>query len=391
MKKGWTTAPLGQIGEFKRGGSFKKSDFVKEGFPCIHYGQIHTKFGITTSTHLSNISQQIFERCPKAQKGDLIIAITSEDVEGSCKCTVWLGDYDVALGGHIARFRHELNPEYVAYYFMSPQFQLAKEKFTHGFKVVEIKPSDIAKIKISYPDKKEQEQVVAIINSKFSKIDQLRHNSEIALEEAKALYMSTLNNTMMELDTFRNKKIGEIFKTYSGGTPLKSHPEFYLNGNIPWLQSGEINKKYIFSTEKYITDVGLRNSSAKYYPVNTVLVAMYGATAGQVGILKTEATSNQAICGILPDNQFMPEFVYYWFLNIQKKLVALARGGAQPNISQVKIKSMPIPVVPLSVQHDIVDKLNSIETNILKLEDNYNKITSELLLLKQSILREIFD
>ena len=184
---------------------------------------------------------------------------------------------------------------------------------------------------------------------------------------------------------------GEIFKTYSGGTPLKSHPEFYLNGNIPWLQSGEINKKYIFSTEKYITDVGLRNSSAKYYPVNTVLVAMYGATAGQVGILKTEATSNQAICGILPDNQFMPEFVYYWFLNIQKKLVALARGGAQPNISQVKIKSMPIPVVPLSVQHDIVDKLNSIETNILKLEDNYNKITSELLLLKQSILREIFD
>lgn len=391
MKDNWTCKPLGEVGEFKRGGNFKKSDFVKDGCPCIHYGQIHMRFGVKTDSHFTNIPQAIFDKCPKAQKGDLIIAITSEDVEGSCKSTTWLGDYDVALGGHIARFRHNLNPEYVSYYFLSPQFQQAKKEYTHGFKVIEIKPSDIAKIDIPYPSRKEQDKIVSTINIQFSKIDKLKQNAEAALDEAKALYIAELSDIMRTINSYKTRKVGDIFKTYSGGTPLKAHTEYYLNGNIPWLQSGEVNKKYITGTEKYITEEGLQNSSAKYYPINTILVAMYGATAGQVSILKTEATSNQAICGILPNSQFLPEFVYYWFLYIQKKLVSLARGGAQPNISQIKIKSMPIPIVPLSIQCSIIECLNSIETKIQKIEENYKDITYNMLLLKQSILREIFD
>ena len=391
MKDNWTCKPLGEVGEFKRGGNFKKSDFVKDGCPCIHYGQIHMRFGVKADSHFTNIPQAIFDKCPKAQKGDLIIAITSEDVEGSCKSTTWLGDYDVALGGHIARFRHNLNPEYVSYYFLSPQFQQAKKEYTHGFKVIEIKPSDIAKIDIPYPSRKEQDKIVSTINIQFAKIDKLKQNAEAALDEAKALYIAELNDIMRAINSYTTRKVGDIFKTYSGGTPLKAHTEYYLNGNIPWLQSGEVNKKYITGTEKYITEEGLKNSSAKYYPVNTILVAMYGATAGQVSILKTEATSNQAICGILPNSQFLPEFVYYWFLYIQKKLVSLARGGAQPNISQIKIKSMPIPIVPLSIQCSIIEYLNSIETKIQKIEENYKDITYNMLLLKQSILREIFD
>lgn len=391
MKDNWTCKPLGEVGEFKRGGNFKKSDFVKDGCPCIHYGQIHMRFGVKTDSHFTNIPQAIFDKCPKAQKGDLIIAITSEDVEGSCKSTTWLGDYDVALGGHIARFRHNLNPEYVSYYFLSPQFQQAKKEYTHGFKVIEIKPSDIAKIDIPYPSRKEQDKIVSTINVQFSKIDKLKQNAEAALDEAKALYIAELSDIMRTINSYKTRKVGDIFKTYSGGTPLKAHTEYYLNGNIPWLQSGEVNKKYITGTEKYITEEGLQNSSAKYYPINTILVAMYGATAGQVSILKTEATSNQAICGILPNSQFLPEFVYYWFLYIQKKLVSLARGGAQPNISQIKIKSMPIPIVPLSIQCSIIECLNSIETKIQKIEENYKDITYNMLLLKQSILREIFD
>lgn len=237
----------------------------------------------------------------------------------------------------------------------------------------------------------EQKDIVNRINVQFSKIDKLKQNAEAALDEAKALYIAELNDIMRAINSYTTRKVGDIFKTYSGGTPLKAHTEYYLNGNIPWLQSGEVNKKYITGTEKYITEEGLKNSSAKYYPVNTILVAMYGATAGQVSILKTEATSNQAICGILPNSQFLPEFVYYWFLYIQKKLVSLARGGAQPNISQIKIKSMPIPIVPLSIQCSIIEYLNSIETKIQKIEENYKDMTYNMLLLKQSILREIFD
>ena len=114
--------PLGEVGTFRRGGNFKKSDFIEDGYPCIHYGQIHTKFGASTYSHLTSIPEAIATRCPKATTGDLVIAITSEDVEGSCKCTTWLGEYDIALGGHIARYRHTLNPKYVSYFFQSQYF-----------------------------------------------------------------------------------------------------------------------------------------------------------------------------------------------------------------------------------------------------------------------------
>jgi type I restriction enzyme S subunit len=106
------------------------------------------------------------------------------------------------------------------------------------------------------------------------------------------------------------KPIGEVCKTGAGGTPLKSNKAYYEGGQIPWLLSGEVAQGEIFKSENYITQVGLENSSAKIFPVNTVLVAMYGATAGQVGILRLEAATNQTVCGILPNKKFIPEFIY---------------------------------------------------------------------------------
>ena len=123
------------------------------------------------------------------------------------------------------------------------------------------------------------------------------------------------------------KKLGEVFQTYAGGTPAKSNKANYENGNIPWIRSGEVCQKYITYSELCISEEGLKNSSAKYYPINTVLVAMYGATAAQCGILKFEATSNQAVCGILPHKDFSPEFVYFYFTFIKDYLAAQAQGG----------------------------------------------------------------
>lgn len=151
-EKGWEIKKLGEVGTFQRGGGFLKSDFVEDGFPCIHYGQIHTKFGAFVYSHLTSISKELaMSKSKIAHKGDVIIAITSEDVEGSCKCTAWLGDYDVAVGAHTAIFSHNLNPIYVSYYFRSAYYNQAKVKYAHGFKVVEIKPNDIATISICIP------------------------------------------------------------------------------------------------------------------------------------------------------------------------------------------------------------------------------------------------
>lgn len=141
-------------------------------------------------------------------------------------------------------------------------------------------------------------------------------------------------------------ELGEVLTTSSGGTPLKNRAEYYENGTVPWLKSGEVAKGVISAAEEHITELGLKNSSAKIFPSETVLVAMYGATAGQVGLLGIEASTNQAICGILPDPRIVPAFLYLHLKGRTEELVAMSTGGAQPNISQAIIRSLRIPSHP---------------------------------------------
>ena len=172
----WEQKALGEVGTFKRGGGFQKSNYVERGIPCIHYGQIHTKFGPFIYSHVTEISSDLESKTKFATKGDLIIAITSEDTEGSCKSTAWLGDYPVAVGGHAAIFHHCMNPVYMSFFFKSALFNYAKKEYVHGTKVCEIKPDDIAKILVPYPPMSLQEE--------FSLIAQQADKSEFELRKS---------------------------------------------------------------------------------------------------------------------------------------------------------------------------------------------------------------
>ncbi|PZU20637.1 MAG: hypothetical protein DI589_16730 [Shinella sp.] len=148
--------------------------------------------------------------------------------------------------------------------------------------------------------------------------------------------------------------VAAFARTSAGGTPAKSQKAFYEGGSIPWLLSGEVANANIVEAANYITDAGLKGSSAKLFPPGSVLVAMYGATAGEAGILKFQAATNQAVCAILPGDKHLPEYLYYYLLNAKPLLVAQAVGNAQPNISQAKIKALEIPLPPLEEQQRIV-------------------------------------
>ena len=189
---------------------------------------------------------------------------------------------------------------------------------------------------------------------------------------------------------WETKKLGDVCKTGAGGTPLKAHKEYYEGGIIPWLLSGEVSQGEIIKSNNFITQKGFDNSSAKLFPSNTVLVAMYGATAGQVGILRFEATTNQAVCGIYPNENAVPEFLYYYFLMKKDELIAQATGNAQPNISQLKIKNTNIPLPPLDEQKRIVAKLDECFEAIDKARANVEKNLLNAKELFQSKLNEIF-
>jgi type I restriction enzyme S subunit len=187
------------------------------------------------------------------------------------------------------------------------------------------------------------------------------------------------------------KRLGEVCETGSGGTPLKAHKDYYEGGTIPWLMSGEVSQGEVFEAKNFITEKGLNNSSAKLFPINTVLVAMYGATAGQVGILKFEACTNQAVCGILPNDKTIPEYLFYCFLSKKEELVAQAVGGAQPNISQIKIRNTKIPLPPLPEQQRIVAILDEAFAAIAKAKENAEQNLKNAKELFESYLQGVFE
>lgn len=174
----------------------------------------------------------------------------------------------------------------------------------------------------------------------------------------------------LQVEGWKVVKLGDVCETGAGGTPLKSHKEYYQGGTIPWLLSGEVSQGEIFESQNFITEKGLQNSSARLFPPNTVLIAMYGATAGQVGILRFASTTNQAVCGILPNDKFLPEFLYYCFLSKKDELIAQAVGGAQPNISQIKIKNTLIPIPTLPEQQRIVTLLDETFAGLAQVHAN---------------------
>ncbi|MCG7280498.1 restriction endonuclease subunit S [Chryseobacterium taklimakanense] len=165
-------------------------------------------------------------------------------------------------------------------------------------------------------------------------------------------------------------KLSKVCSTTSGGTPLRSRFEFY-NGKIPWLKSGELNDNKIKSSDEFITELGLKNSSAKLHPKGTLLLAMYGATAGKTGILELDAATNQAICALFPNEDLLRKKFLYWFLRQHRyKFIEISKGGAQPNISQKVINDTLIPLPSIQLQKIIVDVLDKIEKdNLLHLED----------------------
>ena len=169
------------------------------------------------------------------------------------------------------------------------------------------------------------------------------------------------------------KKLGDIFEIGSGGTPSKTHPEYY-GGDIPWVKTGDLKAEYIYDVEEYITQTGLNNSSAKIYESDTVLIAMYGATIGATSILKFPACTNQACAAFKKSNEVIPEYLYYFLKSKKNKFVRDGVGGAQPNISAGYLKKIEIEVKSIYEQEKIVKILDNINRIITSRQQELDKL-----------------
>lgn len=187
-EKGWEFMKIGEIGTVERGAGISKKDFVEDGLPCIHYGQLHTILGPTTRHHHSCIPESLLPKYKIAHTNDVVMAITSEDVEGSCKSTAWLGNYDIVIGSDAAILHHEQDGTFLSYYTMTKAFFNEKSKYAKGFKVTHISAKEIENIPVYLPPLALQKDFA----KRIEVIEQQKENIKSTIQDLETLLASRM-------------------------------------------------------------------------------------------------------------------------------------------------------------------------------------------------------
>jgi type I restriction enzyme, S subunit len=185
-------------------------------------------------------------------------------------------------------------------------------------------------------------------------------------------------------------EISDIAETTSGGTPSRTNPANYC-GDIPWIKSGNLNDGIVSEADELITAQGLKSSAAKVFPPGTILIALYGATIGKLGILSIEASTNQAICGIFLCEQVSKKYLFYFLYFQRRDLIKLGQGGAQPNISQQIVRSIQIPLPPFNEQHRIVSKIEELFSELDAGIASLKTAWAQLKIYRQALLKHAFE
>ncbi len=191
-------------------------------------------------------------------------------------------------------------------------------------------------------------------------------------------------------DSWIHTHLADVAQWGSGGTPSRTNTAYY-GGDIPWIKTGELGQGVITDTEEKITDLGLKNSSAKVFPKGSVAVAMYGATIGKTAVLGIDAATNQACAVGIPENSITTtEYLLYYLASQKDNFVKAGQGGAQPNISQAVIKNWPIPLAPLNEQKRIAEKLDRLLAKVDNCRERLDRIPLILSKIRSSILTQAF-
>lgn len=258
--------------------------------------------------------------------------------------------------------KNELNPEYLMLWFSRTEFDRYARYRSHGSVREIFDWEEMCQIKLPVPDIDEQNKIVdayRVIADRIALKQQI--NDNLVAVGAASIHKNVgrgalINLTEAEMDrlTFpKGIKVQTVSEfcadTKSGSTPSRINNEYWENGTIPWIKSGEVHNNISLQTEEYITPLGLNESSTKLLPKDTVLMAMYGVTAGEVGYLAIEATTNQAICGMICHSKAEAAYLYFSLIQSQAAISRLSNGGAQDNLSKTFIDNIKIVVPPAEV------------------------------------------
>lgn len=272
-------------------------------------------------------------------------------------CKIWFADKKGSCSNDVlvVRAKKEIDPKFL-YYVLSDQNFFNWDSITSkGTKMPRGTPNAIMKYSVPDIPLRTQQKIASILSAYDNLIQNYKKQIEALQTAASELYKEwfvrfrfpgyqTTNFENGIPEGWKVERIGALYDSTSGGTPSREHEEYFQNGTYPWIKTGELKDSPILETEESITDEAIKHSSAKLFEKDSLIIAMYGATIGQLGINKMKAACNQACCVLRPkkDKAFGIYYLFHFFKENREFIIGLGNGAAQQNLSQVLINKLKI-------------------------------------------------
>ena len=358
---------LKDISEFIRNGVTIKQDISsKEGIPITRIETISKGTIDFNKLGYANISKIEKYKEWLLKKGDILIShINSEKHLG--KSAIYLdNNYDIIHGMNLLCIRaidKKVFPEYLQLFFKTNQYKKQIKKITKkSVNQASFSVNDFKEILITVPDLNIQEKII----KKIKVLEKILENNKLKLvylsELTKSLFTRMFGDIKSNDKNWKIYKFSEKLKISSGGTPSKANKIYWENGTISWIGSNMCNDEIITKNDgKFITEEGLKNSSAKIYKMNTVIVALVGATIGKTGLLKFETSTNQNMAALeIKNMDYSPEFLFFLLQNLYYKFTKL--GGDTFKMANLSfIKNLPLISPPIELQNKFAERIEKIE------------------------------
>lgn len=352
---------LGDIAIITRGGNFQKKDFVEVGVPCIHYGQIYTRYGLYADKVITYISDEAGKKSKYAKPNDIIMAVTSENVDDVCKCVAWLGNEKIAISGHTAMIHHNQDAKYLAYYFSSLHFAKQKIRLAHGTKVIEVTPDRLNEVRLPVPPLEVQREIVRMLDC-FTFL-----TAELT---ARKKQYEFYRNKMLTFDTnITRKRLGEIFDFRNG---LSKGKEFFGSGT-PFIRYTDVYNHRSLRNEDITALVECTSKELEKLKVSRgdVLFTRTSETAEDVGwsSVMLDDIGNCVFNGFTikatpKTDDLLPEYCAYCFTtdNFRDYVTKHCAFTTRASLTGNTISEYQIAIPSIDVQRRIVNVLNNFET-----------------------------
>ena len=388
IPKGWELSKLRYMFSFGRGLTITKANLIDNGIPCINYGELHSKYGFEVDPkkhYLKCVDKEYLQSSPYAllTKGDLVFADTSEDIEGSGNFTQLITDDLVFAGYHtvIARPFDRKCSRFYAYLMDSKEIRTQIRHMVKGVKVFSITQSILKGVEIWLPSLGERETIANFLDFETAQIDTLIEKQQTLIQLLKEKRQAVISHAVTKglnpdapmkdscvewlgevPEHWVVGRVGYYGQVLNGSTPSKANLSYWHPKEVAWLSSGEVNQYYIESPTDYISYKALKECSVTLLPVGTLVMGMIGQgkTRGTSAVTKIEATINQNLAAVIPNENLYSNYAHLFFQAAYKELREDARGGNQAALNCEIIRDFKITIPPINEQKAIFIEVNKI-------------------------------